>query len=72
MERNFFRRIEISYPILDARLKRRIMKEGLKSYLADNTQAWEMNADGEYAIRPTRRTRSCAQDDLLASLSIPV
>ncbi len=72
MERNFFRRIEISFPILDARLKRRIMKEGLKSYLADNTQAWEMNADGEYAIRPTRRTRSCAQDDLLASLSIPV
>jgi polyphosphate kinase len=34
MERNFFRRIEISFPVLEAKLKRRVMKEGLKPYLA--------------------------------------
>jgi len=69
MERNFFRRIEISFPILDAKLKRRIMKEGLRPYLSDNAQAWEMNADGEYSVKRTRRARSCAQDDLLAALA---
>ena len=72
MERNFFRRIEVSFPVLDAKLKRRIMKEGLKPYLGDNTQAWEMNADGEYGVRRSRRTRYCAQEDLLAHLAIPV
>jgi polyphosphate kinase len=28
MERNFFRRIEISFPVLEAKLKQRVLKEG--------------------------------------------
>ena len=48
MERNFFRRIELAFPVLDTRLKKRVMQEGLRCYLADNTQAWEMAADGSY------------------------
>lgn len=72
MERNFFRRIEISFPVLDPKLKRRVLKEGLQPYLADNTQAWEMNSQGEYAIKSTRRARYCAQERLLATLQAPV
>jgi len=68
MERNFFRRIEVSFPILDPKLKRRVIKEGLRPYLADNCQAWDMDSAGEFAIRPKRRARSCAQDALLADL----
>lgn len=48
MGRNFFRRTEIAYPILDRRLKRRIIREGLRAYLADNTNAWEMQPNGHY------------------------
>ena len=70
MERNFFRRIEISFPVLEPRLKRRVLKEGLKPYLADNSQAWEMNSSGEYRIKPTRRRRVCAQELLLADLGV--
>ena len=68
MERNFFRRIEVAFPVLDPKLKRRVMKEGLRRYLADNCQAWDMDADGNYRIKPSRRVRTCAQDLLLAEL----
>jgi polyphosphate kinase len=68
MERNFFRRIEVCFPVLDPKLKRRVLKEGLQPYLADNTQAWEMNSEGEYRIKPTRRARICAQERLLNEL----
>ncbi len=71
MERNFFRRIEVSFPVLDPKLKRRVFKEGLQPYLADNTQAWEMDSQGEYAIKPTKRARLCAQERLLAALQAP-
>jgi polyphosphate kinase len=69
MERNFFRRIEVCFPVLDPKLKRRVIKEGLKSYLADNCQAWDMDGDGQYRIKPSRRVRTCAQDLLLGELA---
>ena len=47
---------------------RRVLREGLKPYLADNSQAWEMNASGEYRIKPTRRARICAQELLLSDM----
>ena len=69
MERNFFRRIEVAFPILDNKLKRRVIKEGLQPYLADNCQAWEMDADGSYRLRNSRRSRVSAQEKLLEVLS---
>ena len=72
MERNFFRRIEISFPVLEPKLKQRVLKEGLKPYLADNSQAWEMNGNGEYRIKPTKRSRISAQDLLLADLGTSI
>ena len=47
MDRNFFRRIEVMFPILDPALKARIRKD-LDLYLADNTQSWQLRADGRY------------------------
>jgi polyphosphate kinase len=73
MERNFFRRIEVSFPVLDPKLKRRVFKEGLQPYLADNTQAWEMNSQGNYLVKPTKRARICAQERLLSALqTLPI
>lgn len=66
MERNFFRRIEVAFPILDPRLRRRVIKEGLKPYLMDNCQAWEMNGEnGSYRQRNPRGARHSAQELLL-------
>lgn len=69
MGRNFFRRIETCVPILDVKLKRRIMKEGLRIYLDDNTNAWEMQADGSYRRRMARGKGRCAQETLLQEYS---
>jgi polyphosphate kinase len=56
MDRNFFRRIETGFPLLDPKLKKRVINEGLKPYLKDNQYAWEMQPDGSYKRR-TRRGR---------------
>ncbi len=47
MERNFFRRIEVAFPIERKQHRERII-EDLATYLADNCQAWELEADGSY------------------------
>jgi polyphosphate kinase len=66
MERNMFRRIEACIPIRDAKLKARIIREGLRTYLADGN-AWAMQPDGSYVRKrgPARR----AQVQLLALLA---
>jgi polyphosphate kinase len=70
MDRNFFRRIEVCFPILNTRLKKRVINEGLKPYLKDNCQAWEMNAEGEYKRRkPLKSSPQNAQQYLLQTLA---
>ncbi|MEQ1593117.1 MAG: polyphosphate kinase 1 [Thiobacillaceae bacterium] len=70
MDRNFFRRIESAFPILNPRLKKRVINEGLKPYLRDNVQAWEMDAYGNYTRCKPRRTRPYnAQAKLLTLLT---
>jgi polyphosphate kinase len=69
MERNFFRRIELAFPILDKKLKRRVITEGLQTYLSDNEQSWDMDADGRYNPRRKSRTKPrCAQCELIELL----
>jgi len=72
MDRNFFRRIELCFPVLDPALKRRVIREGLQPYLDDNCQAWDMRPDGSYeAVQPRRGRRRSAQDELLLALATP-
>jgi polyphosphate kinase len=53
MDRNFFRRIELMFPIRDEGFKARLMAD-LDTYLGDNSQAWELRADGRY-VQLTRQ-----------------
>jgi polyphosphate kinase len=65
MDRNFFRRIEVCFPVIDKRLKKRVIEEGLQPYLDDNTEAWEMDADGRYKRRVPRTAKPCSAQRLL-------
>jgi polyphosphate kinase len=66
MERNFFRRVEIAFPVLDAQLRERIFSD-LETYLADNTNAWELRPDGSYLrVAPGEGPPQDAQALLLA------
>ncbi|MFN8756537.1 MAG: polyphosphate kinase 1 [Burkholderiales bacterium] len=73
MERNFFRRIELGFPVHDKKLKKRVIDEGLLPYLADNTQAWIMDANGNYNLDAPRgrgsKQRHVAQEQLLMLLA---
>jgi polyphosphate kinase len=57
MERNFFRRVELAFPILDAKQRERIYQD-LQAYLADNTNAWDLSPAGSY-----RRLQSSGSKD---------
>jgi polyphosphate kinase len=70
MERNLLRRIETCFPILDAELARRVYDESLANYLADNTQAWQLESDGSHThLTPGDAAPHAAQQTLLAMLS---
>ena len=69
MGRNLFRRIEVAWPVLDARLKRRVLDEGLKPYLEDTAEAWILGADGLYQPPKAGAAARSAQRLLLAALA---
>jgi len=72
MDRNFFRRIEVCFPVLDKKLKKRVIDEGLKIYLQDNCQAWDMDSAGHYRRKhPRRAGKKCAQYELLNQFTRP-
>jgi polyphosphate kinase len=70
MGRNLFRRVEVAFPVRDPILRKRVVDEGLRAYLADNVDAWELHADGQWAKAKRRRgTRArSAQGTLLAKM----
>jgi len=72
MDRNFFRRIETGFPLLDPKLKRRVINEGLKACLKDNQRAWEMQSDGSFRRRAKRGKGFDAQAFLMSALGAKV
>ncbi len=48
MDRNLLHRVEVAFPILDAKLFKTIYEDGLINYLKDDTQAWELDGTGEW------------------------
>ena len=69
MDRNFFRRIELAFPILDPVLKKRVVQEGLQAYLDDVGQAWVMNSEGNYEAPAAKRGKGrVVQEELLKTL----
>jgi polyphosphate kinase len=46
MSRNMFRRIEVAWPVLDPKLRQRVIDEALMPYLHDSLDAWQLGPDG--------------------------
>ena len=67
MERNFFRRVEVCFPILQKKLRDRMLVD-LKRYLKDNTSAWQLHSDGRYRRHhaPKGKKAHNAQQETLA------
>jgi polyphosphate kinase len=68
MERNLLHRVEVAFPIFHQKQIKRIRAE-LDTYLNDNTQAWELDAQGSYnRLTPKHRQPRTAQQILLDKL----
>jgi polyphosphate kinase len=53
MPRNFFRRVEVMFPLLDPELRDRVLREIVPVYLADNTRARRLDSSGVFdMLRP--------------------
>jgi len=63
MVRNLDKRLEILVPVLDARLRRRLI-EMLRVYFADNVKAWQLLPDGTYR-RVERKGRPIRAQEVL-------
>ena len=69
MERNLFNRVEICFPILNKKIRHKLI-EHLMWYLQDNTHAWGLQEDGFYAqIDPGASEPFAVQQHLLDQLS---
>ncbi|HET6630187.1 MAG TPA: polyphosphate kinase 1 [Woeseiaceae bacterium] len=71
MDRNFFRRTEICFPVRRRALKERLRAD-LDLLLADNGQAWLLRGDGHYEKCKPKGEAISAQQALLAELAGPL
>ncbi len=70
MPRNFFRRVEVAFPVEDPTLRNRVVTESIETYLADNSQAWVLQSDGSYRrVKPGAHKPRLAQSALLEQLA---
>jgi polyphosphate kinase len=67
MPRNFYRRVEVMFPVESAVLKKRVLTELVPIFLKDNARARIMRPDGQYQrVRPAKdETLHRCQEDLL-------
>lgn len=52
MERNLFRRVEVAFPVLDKKIRERIIEQ-LRAYLDDTASSWLLQPDGTYQRAPS-------------------
>ncbi len=70
MDRNFFRRIEVAFPIRVAAERARILRD-LETYLWDNTHAWVLDREGHYTrLQPDGEPAVAAQQELLDTYAV--
>ena len=48
MPRNFYRRVEVMFPVEAQALRKRVLQEIIPAYAADNVKARELISDGSY------------------------
>jgi polyphosphate kinase len=67
MNRNMMRRVEIAWPIVDAKNRARILYECCQIYLDDYKDAWLLNADGTYTLSHLPQLKAKAIESVLSA-----
>ena len=71
MKRNFFKRVETCIPILNPKIKQRVIDESLTLYIQDNVNSWQMDSAGNYTQATLVGKAVSAQDFLMNKLGLP-
>ncbi|AUL46456.1 RNA degradosome polyphosphate kinase [Bordetella trematum] len=71
MDRNFFRRVEVAFPVYDKALKKRVIDEAFTYALRDNQLSWQQRPDGDYARVKSRRPAFNVHQYLMEKLGHP-
>jgi polyphosphate kinase len=72
MERNFFRRVEVAFPVQRAKLRNRVRAD-LEIYLRDTINAWLLGPDGSYRRADVDAgTAVDSQAELLKNYAVPL
>jgi polyphosphate kinase len=69
MPRNFHHRIELTFPILDAELKQRVLGQILGLTLADNISSWQLQSDGRWQRRTSNGQEPVDSQELFIRLA---
>lgn len=70
MSRNLHDRVEIAFPVLNPKLKQRVIDEALNVHLHDTQLAWVMDGNGTYtAVKHTAQDLRSSQEILLYQLA---
>ena len=72
MQRNFFRRVEVLFPIEAPELRKRVVDELFPMEFQDNENARELHVNGAYLPVPRSHGEHsfCAQDYFMAAAAI--
>ena len=70
MDRNFFTRVEILFPLLNQGLKERVFAETIENYLKDNSESWMLQKNGRYNQRKSKKNSYSAQSKLIESVKV--
>ena len=68
MDRNFFRRVEVAFPVLEPTLKKRENNESFTMAMKDNQLAWQGKPDGSYERIRNRRAAYNLHIELMRQL----
>jgi polyphosphate kinase len=69
MERNLLNRVEACFPIEGNKLRAR-MKEEFECYLADNSQAWDLDSDGNYILAHPEKNEETGELEIIRAQQI--
>ena len=71
MPRNFFRRIEVAFPVEQKEEEKKIL-ESMNAFLEDNEFATELKSTGKYAPAPKRKKLFSAQEHFISSTKLEI
>jgi polyphosphate kinase len=69
MERNLYRRVEVAFPLLDKKIRERVIEQ-LQNYADDHAQSWILQADGRYVRDEAKPDAKGVQTRMLEEIAV--